>query len=367
MSAAEEAAARFRPNSLRATSAALLEWSGLTVEDATVAADVLVAADLRGVASHGVSNMLRVYVGWLRNGHVNPRPQIRVLSETPSGANIDSDRGLGVTEAPRAMHLAIEKAAATGVGFVTVGNGRHLGMGAYHAMMALPHDMIGLCLSATGPVMVPTFGREPRIGTNPIAFAAPSGKHFPVVCDFALTTVAGNKITTAQRFGLEIAAGLVADAEGRPIMQPFVPEARPDVTVPTGIGLLPLGSTPAMGSHKGYSLAVMVEVLTGILSGTGFGARAGRAIMNHMVAAVDIAAFVDLSRFKDLMDDFIAALQATPPAAGAERVLVPGQLEWEAEQDRLRHGIPLHPEVVAWFESACREAGLPCTLEAMTP
>jgi len=362
----KEVTVRFHPDSLRATSATLLEWGGLTAEDAAVAADVLVAADLRGVASHGVSNMLRVYVGWLRGGHVNPRPQTRLVSETPSGANIDSDRGLGVSEVPRAMRLAIEKAGSTGVGVVTVGNGRHLGMGAYHAMMALPHDMIGVCLSATGPVMVPTFGREPRIGTNPIAFAAPSGKHFPVVADFALTTVAGNKITTAQRFGLEIAAGLVADAEGRPMMHPFTPEARPDITVPTGIGLLPLGSSPEMGSHKGYSLGVIVEVLTGILSGTGFGARAGRAIMNHMVAAVDIAAFVDPVRFKSLMDDFIAALQATPPAAGAERVLVPGQLEWEAEQDRLRHGIPLHPEVVTWFELACREAGMPCTLEVVS-
>ena len=177
---------------LAATASSLFRAAGLLEADAALAADVVVRADLRGVDSHGVSNMMRIYIERLRSGAYNPQAQLRLTRETASTARMDSERGLGVVMAPKAMQVAIDKAASTGVGMVTVANGRHLGMAAYHAMLALPRNMIGLCMTSAGPTMVPTWGREPRLGTNPIAVAVPCGDEPAFVHDGATTAVAGN-------------------------------------------------------------------------------------------------------------------------------------------------------------------------------
>ena len=162
-------------------------------------ADVLTLADLRGVDSHGVSNMLRSYLGGYQRGEINPQPHITTVRETASTAALDSDRGLGIIVTPKAMNIAIEKARQSGVGMVTVGNSRHLGMASYHAMLALEHDMIGVCMTSAPPRMVPTFGAEPRLGTNPIAVAVPARNEPPFVFDAATSSVAQNKIEIARR------------------------------------------------------------------------------------------------------------------------------------------------------------------------
>jgi LDH2 family malate/lactate/ureidoglycolate dehydrogenase len=347
-----------RAEPLAVTVISLLEAAGLSAEDAALAADVLVRADVRGVDSHGVSNMLRVYIDRLSDGSFNPRPAVRTLRETPATATLDCDWGLGVVIVPRAMQLAIQKAKNVGVGMVTMRNGRHLGMAAYHAMLAPPYDMIGICATAVGPYMVPTWGREPRLGTNPIAVAVPCGDEPDFVYDAATTTVAGNKIANAQRLGAVLPPGIIADTDGVPVMDA--------ITVPDGdVFLLPLGSTPDAGSHKGYSLACVVEVLGSILSGSQVGFLSGLGAANHFVAAIDVAAFTDVPTFKRDMDDFMRGLKATLPAKGHERVVVAGQLEWETAQQRGRDGIPLHPEVIAWFDQACDAAGVPRLVSAV--
>lgn len=159
--------------SLLQTTQAMLEKAGVVSDDAHIAADVLVWANLRGVDSHGVSDMLPSHLDELKSGVINPQPDLRILSASPTKANLDSDRGLGVVAAPKSMENAIKKAQNVGVGMVTVCNGRHLGMAAYHAMMALEHDMIGVCITTVAPRIVPTFGAIPRLGTNPIVVAAP--------------------------------------------------------------------------------------------------------------------------------------------------------------------------------------------------
>jgi LDH2 family malate/lactate/ureidoglycolate dehydrogenase len=295
--------------------------------------------------------MLRWYLEWYRSGLVNARPAWRVTRETPATANIDSDRGLGLVIAPKAMQIAIDKAREVGVGFVTMHNGFHLGMAQYHALLAVPHGMIGVCLTASGPIMVPTFGREPRLGTNPIAIAVPCGQEPTFVYDAATTVVAANKIATAHRLGASLPPGLLAEDDGTPIMQP--------IPAPAAFSrLLPLGSTPELGSHKGYGLACAVDILTNVLGGLTFGARVGRGHHNHCVAAIDVRAFSDLEEFRQTMDDFVRTLRETPPAPGCERVLVPGQLEWEAEQERRARGIPLHPGVIDWLDRTCAEMGV---------
>jgi len=353
----QENVVRVDHNRLRETTKALFVGHGVPEADAEIGADVLVRADLRGVDTHGVSNMLRHYLSDFKNGVINPTPEIHILRETAATANLHSDDGLGVIVAPKAMDLAVEKARNAGVGMVTVAFGRHLGMASYHAMMAMEHDMIGLCVTNAGPRVVPTFGAVPRLGTNPIAVAAPAGTEPPFVFDVATSVVAGNKIVIAQRLGNKLPGGWVAEADGSPIMGDSDP---PSVDV---AALLPLGSKRETGSHKGFGLGCVVDILSGILSGGGYSMFPGRPFNHHMVAAYRIDAFSDVDDFKAMMDEFLQTLKATPPAPGHDRVIVPGEPEWETEQERLANGIPLHREVIDWFRVTCNEMDIPYGLE----
>jgi len=347
----EEEAVRVPAPALHRTVSALLERVGVPPEEARLASDVLVTADLMGVDSHGVSNMLRLYLERYRDGRLNPRPRPRVVQEAPATAVMDGDRGLGIIVGHRAMDLAIQKAREVGVGMVTLRNSGHLGMVGYFALQAVPHGMIGLAMSATSPTMVPTFGREPRLGTNPIAVAVPAGEEPPFLFDGAMTTVAVNKVWLTQRYRRPLPPGILADEEGRPVREPRV--------APPTFYLLPLGSLRETGSHKGYGLACMVEVLAGLLSGAGFGARVGQGHYAHAFLALRVDAFRPLEEFRREMDEFLRTLKATPPAPGHERVLVAGQPEWEEQERRQALGIPLHREVVEWFRETCLEMGVP--------
>ena len=358
----ESSAVRVREEPLRMTVTQIFRKMGVPENDCRLAADVLVLADLRGVDTHGVSEMLRLYVRSYGAGDVNPRPAWHIVRETPSTASIDCDRGLGIILAPKGMQIAIEKAKKVGVGVVTLRNGRHLGMASYHAMMALEHDMIGMCMTSGRPaVVLPTFGAEPRFGTNPIAIAAPAEDEPPFVFDAATSAIAANKLRLALTLDRDLLPGWVADAEGAPIME----ETPPPLPGPDGIfprRLLPLGSTRELGSHKGYGLLAMVEVLSGILAGRDFADTAGPPTFSHYVAAYSIEAFMDTGAFKRTMDQWLRTLRDTPPAPGHDRVLYPGLSEHETEQDRRANGIPLHRDVVDWFRRICGELSIPFTL-----
>jgi L-2-hydroxycarboxylate dehydrogenase (NAD+) len=345
---------------LRQTVTAIFEQMHLTPEDAALGADVLVTTDLRGVESHGVSNMLRSYVQSYQKGETNPRPEWRIVRESPSTATLDGDGGLGIILAPKAMRLAIDKAKTAGVGIITMYNGRHLGAAGYHAMLAAQADMVGMCMTATQPSVVPTFGSEPRFGTNPIAIAAPAKTQPPVLFDVATCSIAANKVRLATRVGSNLLPGWVTDKEGNPIMTETPPGA-----VRGEYFMLPLGATRELGSHKGYGLALMVETLATLLSGTlPFGLDRSTGY-KHFFAAYNIAAFTDVDDFKAHMDEMLTWLRETNPAPGQERVLYPGLLEYEEAEERRTHGIPLHREVMQWFGQITRELGLPAlvTLE----
>ena len=350
----DDHAVRVGPEPLRETVAGVFQKMDVPAEDARLAADVLVTADLRGVDSHGVSNMLRSYVNGYNRGEINPRPRWSVVRQTPAAATVDSDRGLGIIIAPKAMELAMDKADDTGIGMVTISNGRHLGMASYHAMMALQRDMIGTCMTSAPPRMVPTFGAEPRLGTNPIAVAAPAKEEPPFVYDAATTVVAQNKIVLARRLEAMIPSGWLAAPDGTPILDESDGSADG--------GLLPVGSTREAGSHKGYGLACVVDIMCGLLSDGSFGMFPGRPNFNHMVSAYKIEAFTDTNEFKEAMDRFLRTLRETPTAPSADRVLFPGLAEAEAERDRQANGIPLHDEVVTWIRDLCGELGVVCRL-----
>ena len=342
-------------SSLRQTVTALFEKVGLPPEDAAEGADVLVSTDLRGVESHGVSNMLRTYLQLYRQGILNPTPQWRIVREFPGTATIDGDRGLGMIQGPRAMRLAMEKAKQVGVGIVTIFNSGHLGAVGHHSMVAARGDMVGMCMTATGAQVVPTFASEPRFGTNPISLAAPARHEAPVYFDVATSAIAGNKVRLAARVGAPLLPGWVADKEGNPILEETPASERGQ------FWHLPLGGTREQGSHKGYGFALMAEIMGSMLAGalpamlepqTGSGYK-------HFFAAYNIAAFVDLDWFKDTMDRMLHTLKTTKPAAGHERVLYPGLSEYEDEQERRAHGIPLHREVIEWFAGITKELGVP--------
>ena len=337
---------------LKKTVAGIFEKLGVNPEDALLAADVQVLADLRGVDSHGVSNMLKSYITGYQEGSINPRPNWKVVRETPSTATVDSDKGLGTIITPKAMDIAIQKAKNVGVGMVTIGNARHLGMASYHAMLALPHDMIGICMTSCPPQVLPTFGAEPRLGTNPIAIAVPAKNEPPFVFDVATSSVAVNKIRIVARLGAEIPGGWMAREDGSPIMESGL--------APEKFTLLPLGADREGGSHKGYGFSCMVDILAGVLTGFGYGAVPGRPNFGHMVAAYSIDAFTDVEPFKAEMDEWLKMMKSTKPAPGHDRVLVAGQPEAEVEVVRRDEGIPLHPDVADWIRDTCGEMSVPC-------
>ena len=334
---------------MRVATEAIFRTMGLSREDAELSADVLMVSDLRGCESHGVSNMLRMYVQQYSEGILNPRPNVRVVRESDVTATLDSDNGLGLHVAPRAMEIAMDKADKYGLGAVCVANAKHLGMLAYHTMMALPRDMIGVCMIAGNPLsMVPTFGSEKRLATNPWAWAAPARKMPPFVFDVATTQVAGNKLRLAERVGAKLEPGWITRMDGDPIME------ETDLPADRQYHMLPLGGAREQGSHKGYSLAVIADIMAQTLSGNG-GGFLNPGTMGHFVSAYKIDAFTDVEKFKDDMDALLEGLASTPPAPGHDRVVYAGLPEHEETQKRLAEGIPYHREVIDWFRSAGEE------------
>ena len=326
---------------------------GVAQENSTIAAKVLLESDLRGIESHGVARLSEFYIGRIRNGNTNPKPNVRVVHQAPATALMDGDGGLGIVVGYRAMELAIQKGKQTGAGFVAVTNSRHYGIAGYYSTMALARDMIGISMTNAGPRVLPTFGSQPMVGTNPISVAAPTKTRTPFVLDMATSVVAVGKFENAERAGTPVPKGWALDAEGRPTTDPVVAKSSRRA--------LPLGSEPEMSSYKGYGLAVMVDILCGVLSGIG----ASPMLQNnygHFFGALRIDAFRPANQFKEMMDEMCAGLRATPVLPGYERVLVPGDLEFQAKEERLKSGIPLHPSVVESLLELGRELNVPLEL-----
>jgi LDH2 family malate/lactate/ureidoglycolate dehydrogenase len=319
----------------------------MSAANAETTADLMVRTDLRGVDSHGIDMLPRYHELW-REGVIVMEAEPTVVRDDAATGLLDGQKGLGHPVSSRAMRLAIDKARAYGMGVVAVRNSNHYGAAANYSMMALPHDLIGFATTNSPYVaVVPTFGRAARLGTNPISFAAPAGTEPPFVLDMATSTVAVGKIRVATRWKKPIPPGWALDDRGAPTADAFVALEHRLLT--------PLGGTRELGSHKGYGLAVMVDVLSGVMAGAVYGDLWLRSDMRdrklgnvgHCFAAIDPARFRAIDEFRRDMDDMIRSLKATPPAAGAERVLVAGEPEAAAEAKRRREGIPVAPVLLA--------------------
>ena len=333
------------------------EKLSVPASDAEIAASVLVASDLRGVDTHGVIRFTphAWYVKWLRDGAMKAEPNIRVVTENASTALLDADNGMGFVAGHRAMELAIKKAKESGVGIVTVRNSRHYGMSAYYSMLALPHDMIGIAMTNASRQVVPTFGREARFGTNPISFAIPANREQPFVLDMATTTAAAGKLELAIRLGKPIPTGWALNEKAEPTTDPKVAQqAR---------RLLPLGGSRESGSHKGYGLGILVEILCGVLTGTLTALNANQEPRGHFFGAIDPAAFRPAAEFKADMDRLIRELKSTPPVDGESRVYVAGEIEFATAEERSERGIPLHSSVLKGLREVGAQLGVPYDLE----
>ncbi len=323
-------------------------------EDAAITAEVLVAANLRGIDSHGVAR-LRRYVDGLRQGVMRPRPQVNILYETPLTALVDGGGGLGQPIGVRAMRLAIAKAKAHGAGFVAVCNSNHYGIAGYYAMMALEHNLIGLSLTNSGPYVVPTFGREAILGTNPISVAVPAGRERPFVLDMSTAVITLGTLEVYRRRGQELLPGWATDAQGEPTTS--AAEVLHNLADRAGGGIMPLGGMDEEhGGHKGYGLALLVDILCGVLPDAGYLDRiylkdeTGHSLpanVGHFFGALRIDAFRPLDDFRATMDAFIHRVKSSAQARGQSRIFIHGEKEFEMAEKRRREGIPLGPQVVA--------------------
>ena len=334
---------RFDANELRGFTASVLQSYGVPSDDAETGAEVLIDADLVGIESHGIAH-LPWHIGYapgFESGVVNPTPNIQVLRETPVSAAWDGDGGFGTIVCQKAMSTCIEKARASGMGMVTVRNGRHFGAAGYYAHMAVEHDLIGMAMCNVPPIAVAAGGKGRAFGTNPIAMAAPISGGTPFRLDIATTAVAGGKLEIAGRQGKPLPEGWAVDEDGEHSDDPFIMRKNG--------ALLPLGSTLTTSSHKGYGLGLMVDIMSGVLSGDGsglFSPRGQNLIQGQWFAAWRIDLFCEPDEFKSSMKEMADAIRDIEPLDGIERVVIPGDPEEFARADRSANGIPLDQESV---------------------
>ncbi|MGH2492833.1 MAG: Ldh family oxidoreductase [Candidatus Limnocylindria bacterium] len=340
------------PQILRAYIAKVLATADYPPAAASEISAALVEAELRGISSHGVLHVPNL-VKRTNLGLVNPRANIRALSESVSAARLDADRAAGFIAAARAMELAVTKARVTGAGIVVVTNSTHYGMGARYAEIAAQSGMIGLALANATATMPSPGGTQALMGTNPISFAVPGDGKEPVIClDMGLGQVTLNSVRDAMRRGRTLAEGVAAARDGTP------------TTVPAR--MLDGGFLLPFGSHKGFGLAVVVEVLTGVLAGAAIGREVGSLFVDydraqntaHFMLAIDPTHFLSLDAFRERRDYLVRWIKDSSRAEGAGPALLPGEREYATRRERLVSGIPLSNETAADLAGVGREVGV---------
>lgn len=331
---------------------------GLSAEHRAIVVERVLYADLHGIDSHGCC-MLPFYQRLRDEGRLNPRPEIAIVHESATTALVDGGGGLGHVPATLAMQQAIAKCRAAGVAAVAVRNSGHFGAAGAYAAMASAAGMIGIVTTSTPtPSVVPTFGRDALLGTNPIALAAPAAQRPPFLLDMATSAASLGKLVERWRSGRPIPSGWALDARGRSTTNGRV--------AAEGRRLTPLGGDYEHGGHKGYGLAAAVEILSSVVPGVPLAAPggAGRATVGHFVLAIDPARFRPDGGFAAGLDQLIDLLHAAPPLAPEQPVLVPGDPEQAILADRSMHGIPLAKTVLEDLRGVAARAGVPFLLDA---
>lgn len=323
---------------------------GMTAEDAAVTADVLVTTDTWGVYTHG-SKQLRPLLA-LRPDRMDVSAVPEVVREGPAWALVDGHYAMATVTSCMAMSKAIEKAKTAGIGFVGVRNSNHFGAAGYYANMAVPHDMIGLAMTNTNPLMAVPGGRTATLGTNPFSYAVPAAEERPIFLDIATSVVAASKPISAKALGQSVPLGWLVDREGVPTTDPS--------KYPDEGALLP------MAGHKGYGLALMIEVLSAALTGAGMLSditlwledHPGPLNQGHAFIAIDINTMMPADEFKARIDRMQRELRESPKAKGSERIYLPGEIEWENRDRALAEGMLLPEHVIDRLIGLADDVGL---------
>ena len=341
----------------------ILIKNGVTPEEAEICSDVLVAADLRGIPSHGTAR-LDLYVDTIKAGVANVKGDIKIIKETPNSLLIDGNGKMGQAVSFEVMNKIIEKAEKTGIAMATVKNSNHYGIAGYYAMMALPHGMIGISMTNSAALGIPTFGTKVKFGSNPIAFSAPAKKEKAFVLDMSTTVVTRGKIEVYSREEKSMPDGWTVGKDGLTTNNPKELLAGME-SKDGGGGILPLGGLgEVLGGHKGYGLGVMVDILTGVLAGSDFADNVPNtgthlSPVSHFFAAIKVENFRDLESFKGDMDLLLENLRTTPPAVGETRVYYAGLKEYEAEEYNIKHGVDILDKVYNMLCGLGNEFGMP--------
>jgi ureidoglycolate dehydrogenase (NAD+) len=327
----------------------VFEGAGLSGGDAFLVADALIDADLRGVSTHGLVRF-PIYVHRVRKGLVNATPKMQVVRSKGATLVLDGDHGFGQVVGAEGMRHAVGLAREHGVGLCAIRNGTHLGALAYISAMAVPHQMIGITMTITNPVIAPWGGVVPKLGNNPLAVAVPAGNRSPVIFDMACSQVARGNLILASKMKKAIPPTWALDPRGKPTQDP-------------NAGLQ--GSLMPVGAHKGSGLALVVGILGGLLAGSPFGAGLGDIFdmtrpqrLGHLVMAVDIGACCPLPEFLQAMEGMIDDLKTTPRAEGVEEIWMPGEMEMRRRAERLRDGFPVSRVVLDEVQAVGAEFGL---------
>lgn len=341
---------------------------GVSKEDAKITADNLVLADLRGIPSHGVARLKR-YVDGIKTGVILPKNKPQVEKETASTALINGNDCLGQVAGYFGTKIAIQKARDNAVGIVTVKKSNHYGIAGYYSQMILAEDMLGISMTNSAPLVVPTFGREMIIGTNPISLTAPTRRNRPFFLDMATSVIPRGKLEVYSRKEKPIPEGWAVDASGKISTNPV--EVLQNMTTRAGGGILPLGGEgETYSGYKGYGMAVLVDILCGILSGGAFAdmvdskkdGKPAPAEVGHFFMAIKIQSFVDLDTFKDHMDTLIDRLKSSRKALGENRIFIHGEKEYELYDRYIVEGVPLEDKVYDTLAAIARDLSVEFTI-----
>jgi LDH2 family malate/lactate/ureidoglycolate dehydrogenase len=341
-----------RPENLEGFLVAAMQTNGLPEADARTTARVFVTNDTWGVYTHG-SKQIRGLLKNYRDGRMSLTDEPVIERDGPGSALIDARQTMPAVVSVQAMELAVAKARKTGIAFVAVRNSGHYGGAGYYAHLAAEQGMIGMSFTNVDPGVTVPGARVPLLGTNPIGYAIPTNKEPTVMMDIATSVVAASKIYALRELGKAIPEGWIIDKEGLPTTNP---EGYPAV-----------GALLPMAGHKGYGIGLLIEVLTGVIAGGAFGEQVVSWVLedptpvnqSHSFLAIDVSHYLDATDFRNRMDELVRFIRNAPRAKGAERIYLPGELEWDARVAALEHGMMLPDHVMVRLEGLSLDTGIP--------
>ncbi|MEM0007865.1 MAG: Ldh family oxidoreductase [Candidatus Bathyarchaeia archaeon] len=348
---------RVNHESLKNFVAAILNSYNVPEEDSQIVADVLVTADLMGIESHGVQRLRRYNTG-IQIGSVNPKPNIKIVSESASTALVDGDSGLGQVVAYKAMEIAVKKAGEVGVSAVGVRNSHHFGIAGYYALQAVKRDMIGMVMTNSEALVAYTHSIGRNIGTNPIAVGFPTRKPPPVLFDAATSVVPVGKIEVYAKEGKKIPLGWAMSPEGKLLDDPREVLAKKGALLPLG------GFGEEFGGHKGAGLALVVDLLCGVLTGANYGKNVKhttekeRANVGHFMIAININNLTPIDTFLERVEEYKVYVKSLTKISENAEIWIPGEKAWLTMETRKRIGIPIHKNILKEIREEAAKVGL---------